>query len=367
MTKTPEQLESIIRRVRNHEDVSTFQTDRDSAGTVNLVAILSNIPKAQIPKPNLLRARNKILDRISLPSDNGNAIGWSLLSGLPRFMRITGGIVGAFTIVLSLTLGTAVAALESIPGQPIYPVKKIVESVQLKLAADEQEKANLQIKFANTRVDELESILQKQKEGKASNEQVQKVVASTAKDIQKTSQTVNDQSKDQPNVNLLAKIVTLSNKQAAVIEAAKIESEGDMKIELEKALESTKISKEQAIENIEKAGLVVEESPLQMTDATEPAKEKVSASGKITVVSSTLVSIGTAQFTLTKDTEYVNIKPVDLKVGMELTISGEVRDKKTYAVKIEAKAPAKVEDQPVQQVPTGTNTQTIPADPTETP
>jgi hypothetical protein len=355
MTKTPEQLDEIIIRVQNHADVSAFQKDPSNSGSVNLVSILSHIPKARLEKPNLLRVRNKILDRISLPSDTSSdraAIGFSLLRALPRILRITGGIVGAFTIVLGLTLGTAVAALESLPGQPIYPVKKIVENVQLKLATSAEEKTNLQIKFANNRVDELETILQRQKEGRASGEQVQRVVASTSKDLEKTSRTVTDQSKNQLNVNQLTKIVTLSNKQAAVIQAAQVESEGQVKVELEKALESTKVSKEQAIENIEKAGLVVEDSLLLMGEPNH--KDTVSAEGKLTIVNSTSISIGTAQFMLTKDTEYVNIKPVDLKAGVSVQVTGEVRDKKTYAVKIE-----------VQIVPEPKDS--IPADSTEDP
>jgi hypothetical protein len=357
MTKTPEQLDEIIRRVQNHADVSAFQKDAENSGSVNLVSILSNIPKAQIEKPNLLRARNKILDRISLPSDASTdraAIGFSLLRAMPRFLRITGGIVGAFTIALGLTLGTAVAALESLPGQPIYPVKKIVENVQLKLATSEEEKTNLQIKVANNRVDELETILQRQKEGKASEEQVQKVVVSTSKDLEKTTRTVNDQNKDQPNVNQLAKIVTLSNKQAAVIQAAQVESEGQVKVELAKALETTKVSKEQAIENIEKAGLVVEDNLLIMSEPDN--KDTVSAEGTLTAATATSISVGTSQFILTKDTEYVNIKPVDLKAGVSAKITGEVRDKKTYAVKIEVQTTA----EPKDSTPTDT-----PEDPTE--
>jgi hypothetical protein len=345
MTKTPEQLDEIIHRVQNHADVSAFQKNPDNSGSVNLVSILSNIPKARLEKPNLLRVRNKILDRISLPSDTSSdhaAIGFSLLRALPRILRITGGIVGAFTIVLGLTLGTAVAALESLPGQPIYPVKKIVENVQLQLATSQEEKTNLQIKFANNRVDELETILQRQKEGRASGEQVQRVVASTTKDLETTSRNVTNQSKDQPNVNQLTKIVTLSNKQAAVIQAAQVESEGQVKAELEKALESTKVSKEQAIENIEKAGLVVEDSLLLMGEPND--KDTVSAEGKLTIVNSTSISIGTSQFMLTKDTEYVNIKPVDLKVGVSVKITGEVRDKKTYAMKIEVQVVSEPKD-----------------------
>ncbi|HYC79736.1 MAG TPA: DUF5667 domain-containing protein [Candidatus Binatia bacterium] len=331
MINSPEKLDELIHRVKTHGDVSVWKKDPSHNGIVNLVSILSNIPKANIPKPNLLRAKNKVLDRISLP--NETASDNAFFRFIPRFVRLTGGIVGGFMIVLSMTIGTAVAALESVPGQPIYPLKKIVENVQLKLATSEEQKTNLQIKFANNRLDELETILQKQKEGKISGEQVTKVVANTVKDLEKTTQAVTEQSKDQPKVSQLTKLINLSNKQTAVIQAATIQSEGEVKLELEKALESSKIAQETAIENIERAGLVVESEPVIL----EPNKSEnaVSAEGKLTAVTKTSVNIGTAQFLLTNTTKYVNIKPEDIAEGKTVKITGEVKDNKTYAIEIE--------------------------------
>ncbi|MBX4188161.1 MAG: hypothetical protein KW793_03435 [Candidatus Doudnabacteria bacterium] len=329
MIKSPEQLDELINRVQNHGDFSVFQ--RQDPSSVNLVSIISNIPKAEIPKANLLKVRAKILDRISLPDDTETQNTWfapSFLQYIPRFMRITGGLVGGFMILISLTMGTAVAALESVPGQHMYPLKKIVENVQFQLAFTQKQKTDLQIKFANTRINELETILQKQQEGKVSEAEAQKIVAATVKGIQKTSEEVAEQSKTEPQVDVLNKIATLSNKQTAVIQAAQILSEGEVKVELEKALEISKTTHEMAIENIEKAGGVL--------DKTTSKEGTVTAEGKLTAAFTTSISIGTTHFQLTKDTEYVNIKPEELKVGTVVRITGEVKeDKKTYATKIE--------------------------------
>jgi hypothetical protein len=370
MKNSPEQLDEMIRRYKAGE-FSGVQTSSkpDEDGLVSMVSLLNDIPKANVPKADLTRIKTKILDRISLPSssDSKALFGIAALRFIPRFIRITGGVVGGFMILLSLTIGTAVAALESIPGQTIYPVKKIVENVQLQLANTEEQKTNLQIKFANNRVDELETILQKQKEGKVSDAQVQKVVVNTVKDIQKTSENVSAQSKIDPKVDLLTKIVNLSNKQSAIIQAAQVDSEGEVKLELEKALEVTKITKEQAIENIERAGLVVENDNVIVIEEEKLDEDDVMTQGKLTAVSATSLSIGSAQFLLTKTTEYVNIKPVDLKVGVIVKITGEIKDKKTYATKVEFETPAKpaptptpipeTEEQPstvVPPAPTGT-------------
>jgi hypothetical protein len=359
MTKSPEQLDELISRVKKHGDFSSFQKSPEDNGTVNLVSIIANIPKARIPQPDLARVRSKILDRISLPSEKET--GFAFLQYVPRFIRVGSVVMGGLMILVSMTVGTAVAAMESVPGQKIYPVKKIVESVQLKLATSEEEKTELQIKFANNRVEEMEAILQKQKEGKVSEAQVQKVVANTAKDIEKTTQAVAEQSKNDPKSAVVDKMVSLSNKQTTLIQAAQVESEGEVKIQLDKALVDSKTSMEKAIENIEKAGLVVENRPIILMD--EPKTENtVTAEGKLTAVSSTSLSIGTAQFLLTKDTEYVNIKLTDLKVDVIVKISGEIKEKKTYAAKV-----TKIEVQPTEKPADNEPDDEPEDDPTETP
>jgi hypothetical protein len=342
MTKSPEQLDDLINRVKQHADLSVYNKDAEDRGSLNIVSFLSKFPKTEIPQPNLLRIRNQVLDKISLPKEVQESYQFvgGLLRILPRALRISGGIVGAFTIILGLTISTAVAALESVPGQTIYPIKRMVENVQLRLADNDVQKANLRLKFANNRVDEMEAILQKQKEGKVTDEEAQKVVADTLKDIQTTSQTITDQSKEDPNVNLLTKLVTLSDKQVSVISAAQVESESAVQDDLEKALEVSKTTKEQAIENIEKAGLVVENSqPVVLVTEPEDANA-VTAEGSLTAMTKTTLSIGTAQFLLTGETEFANITLVDLKIGDRVKIAGEIKDKKTYALKIELESTA---------------------------
>jgi hypothetical protein len=234
-------------------------------------------------------------------------------------------------------MGTAVAALQSVPGQTIYPLKKIVENVELKFTRDPAAKANLQIKFANTRLEELETVLAKSEAGEISSDEVQKIVSSTVNELKATTAAaLNTSSGKQPSnkqVATLNKIVDLSNKQQAVLSpllsTAGISDDGQVKIIVEEALETSKISKEEAIKNIENAGLKVEDA---LTDADA---NKVTANGKITAVNSTSVTIGTATFLLTKDTEYANIKIADLKVDLTVKIVGENRsDKKTYALTI---------------------------------
>ncbi|MBX4191518.1 MAG: hypothetical protein KW804_01825 [Candidatus Doudnabacteria bacterium] len=288
--------------------------------------ILQSIAKTKMPDFNSDRIRNQILDRIAIPVESGFM---TRASAFAPFLRLGAGVMASLLIVVSLTLGVAVAALDSVPGSSIYPLKKIVENIQLKLTPSD-EKSALQLKFASNRVDELQEVLEQKQEGKISAEEADKIIVSTVKDIQKTTAAaVNNNPRSKTVVNKLADI---SNK----LKAASVQTEGQVKIDLEKALEDTKISQEEAIKNLEKAGLKVEASPLTISDT-------ITASGKLTAVTIDSASIGTAKFLLTKDTKFVGLEAKDLKAGMLVDIKGEIKDNKSYALQITKVAELKTE------------------------
>ena len=227
--------------------------------------------------------------------------------------------------------------MESVPGQPIYPLKKVVENIQLKLASGELERANLQIKFADKRLEELERVLAKSKEGEIPQAEAEIIVSNTIKDLQKiTAEAVSSSTKvksNQPKVTLLTKLT----EQSAVLKSASIETEGQVKLEIEKALTSTQISREEALKNLERAGLKVEASPIAVEE--KAAKNEVRASGKITALSENSVSIGTFKFVINKSTKFNNVEQKTLKTGDAVEISGEVKEDKTYALQITVPVP----------------------------
>ena len=348
-------IDDIANRIKSGRDVSVWQRNHHTASLTRLMTDLAMFPKAKLPRANLSRIRNQILDRISIPEDikvvNERAGFWVSIPGISK-MVLT--VAGSLLILVSLGIGTAVSALQSVPGQPIYPLKKIVENIQLKLTSDPSARANLQIQFATNRLNELSTVIEKNQAGEISTEEAQKIVASTVKDLQQTTAaalSTTSASNTNPKVSTLTKLVDLSNKQQAVLQpllsAATVKNEGSVKIVLQEALQTSISSKEQAIKNIENAGLKVEDQPISISDTS-----KVTANGKITAVTSDSLSVGTAKFLLTKDTEYVNIKATDLKADVAVEISGEVRsDNKTYALLITGL------DQP-EANPTTTDTKT---------
>ena len=330
MNETPEQLDKMIEQTKSAANFGMPYKKNNS--TISLIETLNNIPRKNIPAANFERVKLQILERLSAKSTAQTqsllAPANSFLSSLPRFLKISASAVASLLIFTSLTVGAAVAALQAVPGDAIYPLKKVVENIQLQLTNDQGAKANLQIKFAQNRIEELEQVLETNQNGKLSEEEVQKIVTEAVKNIQQTTAaaiTANANT-NSPKATIVNKLADINSK----LKTASIHAEGEIKLELEKALAENQITQEQAIENIERAGLKVEEKPLSIDDKSN----LVTTQGKLTLVNKTSVNIGTARFLLTKDTKYVNITLEELGVDQVVKIEGEVKDNKIYAIKI---------------------------------
>jgi len=331
----------MAKAAKENRDLSAWKKNRQTSPFANLLSELSKFPKASIPAPDLARVRNQILDRISIPELEKS--GWlSSLSAFVPYLRMGAGIVATLLIVTSLALGTSVAALDSSPGSAIYPLKKIVENIELKLAPADK-KAALQIKFADNRAEEVQQVLEKNQSGQLSNQQTQQIIAATVNDLQKSATAAVTASGKRPKTSIVNKLTDISNK----LRAASIQSEGQVKIEIDKALQTAQ-TQEQAIKNLEQAGLKVETPPIVMDNS-------VKASGKLTSATDVSVSIGTAKFLLTKDTKFINTSAKDLKAGLLVDIAGQIKDNKSYATQItavtetntETPAPAANTDSPI--------------------
>lgn len=320
----PEQLDELITHLQNG-DFEFAETDTQARAFSKLISELESMPRINSKPADFSRVKDQMLNRIAESPQKTFFISWISMRIFPKALRVTAGVIGTLMILVSLTMGTAVAALQSVPGDAIYSLKKIVENVQLKMTTDENKKANLQIQFANNRLDEIQAVLQKKDDGELSDQEVKKLVSETVKDLNDTTAAV---AKTKiPKLAIITKLNDLSNK----LKTASIQNEGELKVELEKVIETAKISKEEAIKNMERAGLKVENKLITLV---ENDANKISASGKLTAVTESFISIGTAKFLLNKDTKYVNGAFADLKIDAKVDIEGEIKDNKTYALKI---------------------------------
>ncbi|OGE83695.1 MAG: hypothetical protein A3B10_04550 [Candidatus Doudnabacteria bacterium RIFCSPLOWO2_01_FULL_44_21] len=314
------EIDEMTKAVEQSLDLSAWKKNRKFSSLLTLITTLHNMPKKKIEGLNLLRIRNQILDRIAVPQTESQP-GW-LTALMPRIIGLGIAGLGTLLIVASLGLGTAVAALQSIPGQTIYPLKKVVENIQLKLTPSDQ-KASLQLTFADNRIDELQQVLDQNAEGKISDEETAAIVSLAVKNFEKNTLAAVKAAVQQPKV--VNRLSDISSK----LKTASIQTDGQVKIEIEKALQVALISQDEAIKNLEEAGIVVEDQPIII-----PLPDQVTASGQVTATTETSININTAKFLLNVETVYVNLKATDLKIGLIVDIEGLVKDGKTYATKI---------------------------------
>lgn len=344
MPNDPHQfIEEMITSAKKRQDLSVWLKHPETSEVAKTVMKLSAIPHRKVELPNLAKIQGQVLDRIGHKSAPEKST-----SSFPMFLKLGSAIFGSFMIVVSLTMGVAVAALQSVPGQTIYPLKKIVENIELRLTPNSKVPA-LQIQLADKRMSEIKSVLEQQESGQISEEEAQKIVSATVKDLQRTTAAA----AKQPKATIVTKLDAISNE----LKTASIKTEGSVKIEIEKAIQSTEDSKAEAIKNAEEAGIEIEGTVVPPTDVA-------TASGKVTSVSLESVSIGTTKFIITKNTEFVGLTAKELKIGVAVDIKGVIKDNKTYAARIALLTPPAEEKAPAVS---GTETETSEPDSTEEP
>lgn len=89
-------------------------------------------------------------------------------------LKLAASRLGAVTVVTSMLSGGAIAmANESLPGNPLYPVKLAVEKARIELARDNKTKSKVYLSIAKERIQELNQI---NKDNPHRNEVIQAIV-----------------------------------------------------------------------------------------------------------------------------------------------------------------------------------------------
>jgi hypothetical protein len=78
---------------------------------------------------------------------------------LPRF-KMAGAFVAIAIIVFAGIYGTGLASAQTVPGETLYPVKRVVEQAQLVLTTDQSTRLDLEEEFDRRRVAEAEELEQ---------------------------------------------------------------------------------------------------------------------------------------------------------------------------------------------------------------
>lgn len=113
-----------------------------------------------------------------------------VISGL--FLKPVTAIAGILIVVLLAGGGTAYAAQGSLPGDTLYPVKLLTENAQTTLALRPEKKVELEVNFANRRLEELQKLQAKikQRKGEMSPEIVQKAMKQAEARLKKAEERI---------------------------------------------------------------------------------------------------------------------------------------------------------------------------------
>lgn len=136
---------------------------------LRLAASITEVPPVR-PAPEFKRATRRRLLALSPPAELPRRRNWvgilaSMMGGLGRRMAIASA--GVILILIVLSGGAAVAAADSLPDSPLYPIKRVTEQAQLLLTPRDSARAKLHIAYAQRRLDEAVIMAQRGEEGRA--------------------------------------------------------------------------------------------------------------------------------------------------------------------------------------------------------
>jgi hypothetical protein len=164
------------------------------AGRQRAVRATRVVPRPAVPRamPVGLAA---LLDRLRLRSR-------------PLNSPALAALVAALTLIYSLSLGALTTAEASLPGDPLYQVKRLSEGAQLILAAPPEE-VELNLHFASRRLDEIEALA---RQGGVLPELIEDMAESTAAAVNGVDTTSAEQKPE-----LLPAILDLTTAQRVVL------------------------------------------------------------------------------------------------------------------------------------------------------
>lgn len=110
--------------------------------------------KAQLKKEYAVRVAALRPPDVVERRSRGLAGGKARLRGLPTFAKIAVAAVA----VVAVLVGTGFGSAYAMPGNVLYPVKRLIEGVHLSFTGEGEARADAHLAYANRRIDELEYV-----------------------------------------------------------------------------------------------------------------------------------------------------------------------------------------------------------------
>jgi hypothetical protein len=198
---------------------------------------------------------------------------WSLPFSLRPLVTVAATLVVVLALVLAGGGGIVYASTDSLPGSPLYGVKRTTEQVQLFLTPAGTKRTELHIQFAQRRLEEVQALAQIK--GQVDEEALAAIAEETELALEETEKAP---AQDKPA--LLDKLVSLTERQQAVLRGVQAEAPEAAQKGLNRALEASQRGHERAKE-------ALEEKPRQEvkpTTSPTPTKTKPTHTPKATPI-----------------------------------------------------------------------------------
>lgn len=319
MDNNSEKLNSALEKLKQNPNFD-LETEKDEISPLlKIAASLFALPKNPIPTP-LMNHRYA-----SVKAKNF----WFAWTHISRFATASTAVmllVSAFTV-------TAYASYKSAPGQTLFVVKKSAEKLQLVLASNQDQKANLQVEITKKRLSEARMIFQ----NPTSNIKQEKAALTELTDQTRNAiEVINTITANNPTANnnhpLLSSLENITKEQQALLEDIKPgreinEAAGTALVALNE--NSAKISE------IKQFIAIASNDPTLTKLSGDP--NSVAVLGEISEITKDKITVENTTFTLNsqtviKNAEGIILSPEVLKLKVKINISGN-KDKDSLVAK----------------------------------
>ncbi|TEU14840.1 MAG: hypothetical protein E3J21_14750, partial [Anaerolineales bacterium] len=208
-----------------------------------LIQVADHIRKTRHPtlSVSVTRAIEQRLLKRATELRQSRARLWSL----PFSLRPLGTVAATLIVILALVLagggGIVYASTDSLPGSPLYGVKRATEQVQLFLAPAGTKRSELHIRFAQKRMEEVQALAEVK--GQVAEEALAAMAEETELALEEA-----EKAPAQDKLALLDKLVSLTQRQQAVLERVQTKAPEAAQKGLSRALEASQQGYEKARE-----------------------------------------------------------------------------------------------------------------------
>jgi hypothetical protein len=194
---------------------------------------------------------------------------WPLPFSLRPLVTVAATLIVVLALVLAGGGGIVYASTDSLPGSPLYGVKRATEQVQLFLTPMGTGRAELHIRFAQRRLEEVQALAETK--GQVDEETLAAIAEETELALKEV-----EGAHPAEKSNLLEKLASLTERQQAVLKGVQAKAPEAAQKGLNRALEASQRGHERAREALEKEKPGLDVKPIK-TPKPPPAPKPTKA------------------------------------------------------------------------------------------